>query len=125
VRSHLLSLLQKRLGVYPKVLTPIMMIIHSYERRIIRRGLKLPLCSSNAMQVGIHYEGLASVDPVNGEAAAEPISVPECSSCARQLTKDVLYSVVVLSLSEGQVLGNQVQSYKISGSTIKRIDNHR
>lgn len=41
------------------------------------QGLKLPLCSSNAMQVGIHYEGWMSNDPVNGKAAAEPISVPE------------------------------------------------
>lgn len=121
-----LVILQKRLGEYPKVPTPIIMKIHSYERRNIRRGLKLPLCSSNAMQVGIHYEGWSSVDPVNGKAAKlNQSSVPECSSCARQLTKDVLYSVIVLSLSEGPSIGNQVQSYKISGSTIKIVENHR
>lgn len=69
---------------------PIMMIIHSYERRIFRSGLKLPLCSSNAMQGGIHYEGRVSDDPVT-ENRAEPIKgVPECSSFARQSTKDNL-----------------------------------
>jgi len=75
-----------------------MMIIHSYDGRIIRRGLKLPLCSSNAMHVGIHYEGLATDDPGTGEpswtkqAFQDEVHLPGN-------WRRTYYSVVVWSLS--------------------------
>lgn len=111
------------LGGFPKVPTPITMIIHSYDRRFFRKGLKLPLCSSNAMHVGIHYEGLACVDPGSGEPSWTKCSVPDWSSCARQLTKDE-YSVVVLSLSRGKYYRGRLQSYSISGSTFYSANHH-